>query len=218
MEVKERIQEKSTELFKRYGIKSITMDEIAGQLGISKKTIYQYFADKDELVDAVIVSDLETSRCDFLDCKGKAENAIHENFLIMDHVHEHLREMNPMILYDLQKFHPTAYQKFVAHKNTFMKQEVVDNIQQGIREGLYRPDIRVDIISKFRVDSIYLTFSPDFLNGTDFSLVELQQELAVHFMYGIASLKGHQLISQYRAERLDKTFVSPLPQVGKTGS
>ena len=161
---------------------------------------------------------LIASRCDFLDCKGKAENAIHENFLIMDHVHEHLREMNPMILYDLQKFHPTAYEKFVAHKNTFMKQEVADNIRQGIGEGLYRPDIRVDIISKFRVDSIYLTFSPDFLNGTDFSLVELQQELAVHFMYGIASFKGHQLISQYRAERLDKTFVSPLPQVGKTGS
>jgi AcrR family transcriptional regulator len=204
MEVKERIQEKATELFRRYGIKSITMDEIAAQLGISKKTIYQYFADKDELVDAVIDQDLQDSRVDCLRCEEKAENAIHENFLILDNIHEHLRDMNPVIIYDLQKFHPAAYLKFITHKNSFLRQMVENNMRQGIQEELYRPDIRIDILSKFRVESLYLTFSQDFLNGTNFSLAELQQELFIHFMFGIATQKGHKLITRYLHEFLPR--------------
>jgi AcrR family transcriptional regulator len=218
MDVKERIQEKATELFRRYGIKSITMDEIAGQLGISKKTIYQYFADKDELVDAIIDEDLQDSREDCLLCEEKAENAIHENFLVLDNVQSHLRDMNPVILYDLQKFHPAAYQKFVSHKNSFLRQMVENNMRQGIKEELYRPGIRIDILSKFRVDSIYLTFSPDFLMGTNFSLAELQQELFIHFMFGIATQKGHKLITRYLQERWQKPADPVLPSIGKTGS
>jgi AcrR family transcriptional regulator len=205
MEVKERIQEKANDLFKRYGIKSITMDEIAAQLGISKKTIYQYFADKEDLVNAVIEEHVNSSQDDCLASIHDSENAIHEEFLVQDKVLEHMQDVNPAALHDMQRFHPAAYQKFTRYKNNFMREMVGNNLRRGIREGLYRQEIRVDILSKFRVDSIFLSLSADFLMESAFGLPELQQELFVHYLMGVASPKGHKLINQYLQERRQNT-------------
>ena len=207
MEVKDRIQEKSAELFRRYGIKSITMDEIATQLGISKKTIYQYFADKEQLVDAVIDEDLRCTREDCELIAARAENAVHENILLLDGLLEDLKDLNPAILYDLQKFHPVVYQRFIDHKNTVIREMVEDNMKRGIKEGLFRPDMRIDILTKFRIESIYLTFSYDFLEGTSFGLGELHHELFIHFLFGISTPKGHDLIRHYLEERKQKQVV-----------
>jgi AcrR family transcriptional regulator len=201
MEVKERIQEKAGELFMRYGVKSITMDEIASQLGVSKKTIYQYFADKEELVDSVIEQKLKTSQGECLAGIDCSENAVHEEFLMQDRFLEHLSRLNPVALHDMEKFHPSAYKKFNDHRNTFMREIEEKNLRKGIAQGLYRPEIRVDILSKFRVDSIYLSLRADF-SGTTFGLAELQQELFVHYMFGIASPEGTKLIYRYLKERL----------------
>jgi TetR/AcrR family transcriptional regulator, cholesterol catabolism regulator len=210
MEVKDRIQEKATELFMRYGVKSITMDEIASQLGVSKKTIYQYFADKDELVNAVIEWELNGSETDCLASIVHAENAIHEEFLVQDMMLESLQELNPVALHDMEKFHPAAFQKFVQHKNSFVLKMVANNLQNGIREELYRPEIRVDIMSKFRVDSIFLGLSTQYLVGTSYTQAEWQQELFKHYLLGISTSKGHKLIHRYLQERQEKAVHSLL--------
>ena len=94
MELKERIKQKADELYRRYGVKSVTMDEIATQLGVSKKTIYQCFSDKNELVDEVIADILEYNRNFCTTSRGKAQNAIHEVFLAMQSLESMFANMN----------------------------------------------------------------------------------------------------------------------------
>ena len=111
MEHKERILEKATELFMQYGIRSITMDEIAAQLGISKKTIYQFFTDKDAMVEAVVNEEMMRNEADCRDYNLQAENAVHEIFSAMDGMQEMLKTMNPQLLHDLEKHHPAAFKR-----------------------------------------------------------------------------------------------------------
>jgi len=120
METKERILLKAQELFQQYGIRSVTMDEIAAQLGISKKTIYQLFADKHELVDAVAEIHFNDNRSRCLRGKKEARNAIEEVFLTVDMVQELLSEVSATVFYDLEKFHPKTFAKFQEQQNKYL--------------------------------------------------------------------------------------------------
>src|SRR5688500_2164 len=120
MDNKQRIQEKANALFRRYGIKSITMDEIAAQLGISKKTIYQFFSDKDELVEAVVVNTIKHAQEICEKNMQSCKDSVHELFQAMDFVREIFSDMNPAMMYDLEKFHAKAYRHFLDHKNKFL--------------------------------------------------------------------------------------------------
>src|SRR5829696_9202746 len=108
MEVKERILVKAHELFNRYGIRSVSMDDIAAQLGMSKKTLYQYYADKEELVSGVFIAIIEGNKTRCLSDKKLADNAVHEVFLAFDMVQEMFSKMNPVVIFDLQKYHPSV--------------------------------------------------------------------------------------------------------------
>ena len=107
--MKERIQQKAEELFRRYGIRSVTMDEIAGQLGISKKTIYQFYEDKDELVKDIFkaITDHNKEKC--IQIRSSSENAIHEQYLSSDVAQEIFANMNSSLLFDLNRFHPNVF-------------------------------------------------------------------------------------------------------------
>src|SRR5688572_18790170 len=159
MEAKERILIKAGELFMQYGIRSVSMDDIANNLGMSKKTLYQYFADKDELVDAVVDGHIRGIQGDCTSCKKDAKDAVHEIFLTMERIMEEFNNMNPMLLYDLEKFHFKAYQRFREHKDKFLLQVIRNNIEWGIKEELYRPDVNVDVMSKFRIESMMIPFN-----------------------------------------------------------
>jgi AcrR family transcriptional regulator len=102
MEQRDRIQEKANEMFMRYGIRSVSMDDIAGHLGMSKKTLYQYFSDKDELVEAVMQDEVQRGQKDCQQCNEQSENAIQEIFFVMNGIVEQFRHINPMVIYDLQ--------------------------------------------------------------------------------------------------------------------
>src|SRR5262245_4196633 len=108
---KERILEKAHELFMRYGVRSVSMDDIAAQLGMSKKTLYHDYTDKEELVDAVLSTVLEKNRNECFADKQSAENAIHEIFQAFDMMQEMFTNMNPAIVFDLEKYHPAVYKK-----------------------------------------------------------------------------------------------------------
>ncbi len=204
MEVQERILQKSTELFLRFGIRSVTMDEIAMQLGVSKKTIYQFFADKNELVEAVIVEILTNNRTCCEADKAVAENAIHEVFLAMEMVLVMFEHMNPSLLYDLEKFHPSAYEKFVQYKYKFLYNIIRENLENGVREGLYRDDFNTEIMTMLRLETLMLPFSQNAFSKSKYSVAEVQQHVIEHFLFGIASLKGYRLIMTYKEERKNK--------------
>ena len=136
MEMKDRIQQKANDLFRRYGVKSITMDEIAAQLGASKKTIYQYFSDKDELVEAVVshTIDFVQQTCD--ENRNSSKDAIHELFQAMDFLQQIFSGMNPAMMYDLERFHPQSYRIFLDHKNKYLFEVIKANLKRVIAEEL----------------------------------------------------------------------------------
>jgi AcrR family transcriptional regulator len=200
MEPKNRILEKAEEMFMRYGIRSVSMDDIASILGMSKKTLYQYFSDKDELVEEVIVSKITSMQAECKGCRTDAKDAIHEIFITMDRILEQLRNMNPMLLHDLEKFHFKAFNKFLQHKNQFLTEIIRDNILWGIQEDLYRKDLQVEVMSKFRVNSMMIAFDIHIFPTSKFTLGDVQKELLEHFVYGLATIKGHELIGKYKQE------------------
>jgi AcrR family transcriptional regulator len=204
MEIQERIVQKSHELFMRYGIRSISMDEIASQLGVSKKTIYQYFADKDALVDAVVDIEICNNEKECTIHRQQCENPVHEVFLAMDMVHEMLKGMSPSILFDLRKFHPQCYQKFNDHKHTFFYTIIKSNLERGIEEGLYRPEINVDILSRFRIACMFLIFDPDAFPPNKTNIAEVLWQTTENFLYGLTTAKGLKYLTKYKQQRLNK--------------
>lgn len=194
---KDRILTAAHGLFMSYGIRSVSMDDIAEHLGMSKKTIYQYFLDKDNLVVQVVQMVLKGNQ---QICKGDAEvaeNAIHELLLSMGRMEEMFGSMNPAVLFDLKKYHPKGYQQFFNFKNEFLLEMVRNNIVRGVEEGLYRPALNPDITARFRVESMLLVFEPDFSLGARFNLVEMKKEILSLYLYGLVTIKGHKLLNKY---------------------
>ena len=204
VETYHRIQEQAKTLFMKYGMRSVSMDDIAGELGMSKKTIYQYFADKDELVDAVVNQDIRDMQNDCNYCYNEAADAIEEIFLTMDRILGHFRDLNPMLLYDLQKFHFNSYKKFKENKDTVLLEIIRKNIQRGIEEGLYRPDLDVEILSRYRLESMMVPFNIDMFPPSRFNLADVTLVIIEHFVFGLTTLKGYNLILQYQQERTKK--------------
>lgn len=200
-----RIKEKAHSLFMQYGLRSVSMDDIAASLGMSKKTIYQYYADKDELIEAVISQELDSNRDICTRDQKLSGNAVHEIFMALDMLAEMLNTMNPSLVYDMQKYHPKAFVKFQQHKNEYLLQVIRENLERGIQEGLYRSDFNTEIMARFRLESMMLPFNPDFQSRLKVNLVQIHEELIIHFLFGLASPKGYKLIIKYQQERIKLT-------------
>jgi TetR/AcrR family transcriptional regulator, cholesterol catabolism regulator len=201
MEVKERILQKATDLFMRYGIRSITMDEIASQLGISKKTIYQFFTDKDDMVEAVVDAEITQNELKCTRFQDQSENAIHEIFIANEEMEEMLKGMNPLIMYDLEKHHPKSHKKFRDHIQRFMYQAVRENLARGMKEELYRDDMNPDIVARHRIESTFMGFNQDIFPNNRYKISDVCYELSFLFMHGVATAKGKKLIEKYSIER-----------------
>jgi AcrR family transcriptional regulator len=185
----------------RYGIRSISMDEIASQLGISKKTIYHFFTDKDALVDAVIHIELNGNEEECYQQKEKSENPVHEIFVATDMVLELLKVMNPTLLFDLQKYHPASFKKINDHKNKFLYKIIRENLDKGVAEGYYRSEINTEILTRYRIASIFLTFNPEMLPPGKNTAADLLKETTMNFLHGLVTPKGLKLIQKYTQQR-----------------
>ncbi len=201
MEPKERILGKAEELFMQFGIRSVSMDDIANGLGMSKKTLYQYFTDKDELVMGVAEGHITEIEGECVMCKGGANDAIHEIFMTMDYIVQQLSNMNPMVVYDMEKFHFKAYQRFLEHKSKFLPQVIKNNLEWGIQDELYRPDINIDVLSKFRVESMMIPFNMMLFAPGKYNLGMISEIILENFTYGLATIKGYKLIQKYNDQR-----------------
>jgi AcrR family transcriptional regulator len=201
MEPKERILLKAHELFNRYGIRSVSMDDIAAQTGMSKKTLYLYYVDKEELVSAVFGRLMETNKENCGSMNLKADNALHAIFLQFDGVQEMLAEMHPSVLFDMEKYHAQTFAKFKAYKNEFLYGMIRSNLEQGIAEGLYRDDFDVDIITRFRLSTIMMAHNLVPSAGGRTNMAQVEQQVLDLFLYGIATLKGIKLIQKYKKQR-----------------
>lgn len=201
METKERIITEATHLFLRLGIRSVSMDEIATQLGISKKTVYQHFEDKDQLVDRVLEEQIKLMQAEALHTVESSSNAIEEIFNTMDMMVKHSRNMNPMVLFDLQKYHFGSFQKFATHKNDFLFNIILNNLKKGVEERLYRSDINIEILAKFRLETLMIGFNMDAFPTDKFNVTEVSLVIIENFLYGLATEKGFNMIESYKFKR-----------------
>ena len=198
MEIKDRIIQHAQTLFMRNGIKSVSMDDIAADMAMSKKTLYKWFENKDQIVQAGMSKHLDGTQCECTNMIKTATSAIDELFRMMEWTKQQFSNVHPSIFYDLQKFHPGTWQLWLAHKNEFILAQIIQNLRRGIAEGLFRADLDVDVIARLRLSQIELLFDSDVFPPRQFGNERVSQALLEHFMLGVATLKGHRLINQYR--------------------
>ncbi|MEX1202972.1 MAG: TetR/AcrR family transcriptional regulator [Ferruginibacter sp.] len=199
---KERIKQAAHDLVMKYSIRSVSMDDIAASVGMSKKTLYHYYKDKDELVEAVIDSVIEGNRCKCDLHVKEADNAVHQIFLTMEMMVEMFKTMNPAILYEMQKYHPEAHQHFQQHKMQYLLGHIEKNIERGIAEELYRPEINVHILAKFRIESMFIPFHPEFQRSLGkYTLIEIEEQIITNFLFGLVTQKGYKLALKYITQR-----------------
>jgi TetR/AcrR family transcriptional regulator, cholesterol catabolism regulator len=183
--------------FKLLGFKSVTMDDIVRKIGISKKTLYELFKDKDELVLECIKYMLNDNQAQTEKALKSSINAIDQAINILMIMEKMIRGMNPVCYLDLQRFYPSAAKYLNDHKESFMFQCISDNLKQGIQEGFYREDIDIEIISRFRMESALIVFQHDLFPQESYDIVKVNTQIFAHYIYGIASSKGHKMIESY---------------------
>lgn len=197
MEIKSRIIIKARELFFRYGVKSVTMDDIASELGISKKTIYLHFEDKDELVHQMMLIEMDCDKSDWEELGNTSKNVIEKTVRSMDLFKQAFAEINPSAFFDIKKYHPKTWQLFEEHKQNFILESIIKDLKEGIEQGYFRPEIRVDILAKMRLEQIEIGFDPHAFPGNKYSVVEIELTMLDHFFRGIMTEKGLQVYQEY---------------------
>jgi AcrR family transcriptional regulator len=194
----ERIIQGSEDLFLRAGIKSITMDDIAKHIGMSKKTIYQFFKDKNELVTALVKKKLKDDENQINDIISKSENVIEEMINMMKCSEEVFSRINPIVMHDMQKYHPEAWAEFQKFKAEILISTLEELLRKGMKQGYIRTDIDVKIIARMRVSQIELGFNTEIFPVAEFNTWKVQIQFLDHFNYGICTLKGYKLLNHYK--------------------
>ncbi|GAA4352272.1 hypothetical protein GCM10023185_11740 [Hymenobacter saemangeumensis] len=198
MEIKDRIINHATALFMRNGIKSVSMDDIAASMAMSKKTLYKWFENKDQIVLATMEQHLAKVQSECQGVVGQSANAVDEMVHITDWVEQQVIGVHPGIFFDLQKYYPAAWQLFATHKSTFILKQLTQNLQRGMAEGLYRPDLDVEVLARLHLAQIDLMFNPEVYPPGQFAPQRVSRVFDEHFLLGVATLKGHKLINKYR--------------------
>ncbi len=188
-----------TTQFMTYGIKSVSMDDLATKLGMSKKTLYQHFNNKQDLVSQSLSRHVKLEEEVIEEISRTATDAIDEMAQIAEHTVIHFRQIKPILIHDLQKYYRDIWQSVVIHQSQFIKTKIETNINRGISEGYYRSELNSDIVSK-----LYVAKSFSLVDENLFSLVNYPRELLVrqHILYhlnGILSDKGRKHLTDFNA-------------------
>lgn len=189
-EKKNQILADAGELFMRYGIKSVSMDDISRELKMSKKTLYKYVSDKNDLVVQIIEEFIKDEMCCVQEFAKTSENAIEELLSISTHVRASLKNVHPSIHFDLEKYYTDAWKKFQEYKSKNIYEAILKNLKRGIKEGLFRTDFTPEVIAKLHVVRIDSIFDPDVFDPEVLSFDEVHREIMIYHIHGIASQKG----------------------------
>lgn len=166
------------------------MDDLARHMGISKKTLYQVVSDKAELVSKGIQNYIDQDVCALEKVHDESENAIEEMFMIAQRVSEHLKQMHPSVLYDLEKYYPKAFKIFQEYKVRDIQGCVARNIEDGIKQGLYRNNINIPIITGLYVGRMDVIFDQQLFPASKYNIKDIYFEAIRYHIRGIASEKG----------------------------
>ncbi|MCB0524316.1 MAG: TetR/AcrR family transcriptional regulator [Saprospiraceae bacterium] len=193
-EQQDKVLKRVEDLFLRLGIKSITMDDVARELGMSKKTLYTFVNSKDDLVTKVIERHIGQ---EMTDCKkqfSQAKNAIDQLFLVIESNAQQMSQMKANVVHDLQKYHRDAWDKMSEYQQGFLYQIVQDNLKRGVSEGLYRDDFDIDIVTRLHIACSFQLFDETFFPQSSFKREVVFIEYLMHYLHGILSDKGRRYL------------------------
>jgi AcrR family transcriptional regulator len=195
--MEELILNKTRDLFFSFGLRSVSMDDVARQCGISKKTLYQHFADRQALVDAVADGFLSCHRSETLNCQASARNAVEEVSLQLQSPFALLAAVNYSFFRELEKYFPTTWQRILQYNNSTLRQIIGANLGRGIDEGLYRPELPIDRTVDIRLQQLRTALNPEGFSRGRPSSETLMRDLSAFYLYAICTEKGRKLIPKY---------------------
>lgn len=193
-EKKLKIVKKVCELYRQFGIRSVTMDDVVRELGISKKTLYQHFKDKTDMVIAVMAYDFETKNREYMKCFDAQLNAVEEMIsyslmqlkIIMDH--------KPTLIYDLKKYYPSVFNHFSKLKREHMYNGLLSNLERGKKEGLYRVDLNVEMIARLNLLRVESMMNTKTFKAEEIITQDFFKEIIIYHAYGIVNEKGRKIL------------------------
>lgn len=181
-------------LYQLYGIKSVTMDDVARHLGISKKTLYEFFADKEDLVRQVLIWDYDRKLDFFLKIEERNLNAVEELFEVYRMIKEMVRDYNPSVEYDIRKYYPSLFAQLRDVKRKRMYELSMKNINKGKKEGLYRSDLNASILARLHVFRVEHLLESELFTVEELTSIKVFHEIFVYHLNGILSNEGRKVL------------------------
>ena len=196
-EKEKQIIEKAYEMFRNYGIKSVTMDDLSNNLGMSKKTVYQYVSDKSELVQKVMEYEYMLKAQSFESISKNKENAVEELIAVNNFINELHKSYKPSMMYDLKKYYPEIHNKFKDERRQRMYNSMVSNLKQGKAENLYRQDMDEDIIAKLHMFRYENLIGNDLFSFDEITSENFVNEVFKYHLHGILNENGLKLYNDF---------------------
>lgn len=203
--MEDKILQEATHLFLTYGFKSVTMDDIANKLGMSKKTIYQHFDNKTKLVEAATMSLFEFISAGINHICSLDTNPIEEIYSIKQFVMEHLKNEKSSPQYQLQKYYPLIFKNLKEKQFCVMQDCVIDNLNKGVKNDLYRKDINVDFISRIYFNAMMVLKDDDLFPKDKFSMPMLMSNYLEYHLRGICTPAGLKILNNHINSNQSKT-------------
>jgi TetR/AcrR family transcriptional regulator, cholesterol catabolism regulator len=198
METRERILQEASAQFMKYGIRSITMDDIAQNLSISKRTIYENFKDKNELLKSCMEKLLVEQRQSHENTISSTSNVIEAMFCFMQEGVKAIRTINPLFVQDLRKYHLGIWEDIQKNKEDVHFSQIYRLLRKGINENLFRKDINVEIVAKILMEQLNMLSDEEAFPREKYQLEEVLENIITNFMRGIATRKGLDYIDNHR--------------------
>lgn len=183
-------------LFK-YSLKSVTMDDMAREASISKKTLYDHFKDKESLVSAIVTNLINTQTDILFRCREKAVNAVEEIVLQVRQGFIKLTEINQSFFHDVEKYYPEAWQLIIKYKKTTLLPFILTNLNRGIEEEYFRKDIQLPFTGEMRLQQIATSLDPGRLFDKNYQAGEMLMTFTIFYLHAITTTKGKNLIQKY---------------------
>lgn len=172
------------------------MDDIARELGMSKKTIYQHVSNKADLVYLTLESYLKEDREQLENILTQSSNSIDAMVQMAAYILNQLRDFNPYVLHDLQKYYPDSWKKLHDYRYTYFRKRILENLLEGIEQGIYRDDIHAEIISKIYIKGFENLTDQELFPSKTYAFIELYKQFLQYHLHGILTKKGLQLLEK----------------------
>jgi len=207
---KDKILECAKELFQKYGIRSVSMDDIAHHVGISKKTIYQHFSDKDDIITLAMRQATCEKKATLLGLRKQATDAVDMMIKIHQYIQKNFNNATASLVFELQKYHEESWKIIQEFKYGFLADFIKEDLKVGIAQGYFREDINADIIAKIRLEEVTMASNDEIFPKNSFNHDEVSNNILEHFIQGIATDRGRQLYKKYKKKLeqhgVDKTY------------